>query len=236
MAPWSNSPNMTLKEYGRQLDKRQRAAKNQGVTIYKEDKTTHFVGCAKDSGLFKEEWVTEWEATSKRTWTVVRNVLVGKWLKVTRAATMAAKRGGYKSAAALRETRETPALNPAPSKVTRAEYNTILEYACALEAENAELKSGGGDDMTTISNVEAASVATETATNNTTGILAKLRAVHAAQMQEMAAATSAVIFCICAACTARISASSPVVLLVAVSVAAEAASRGMIVIMLSPPP
>ena len=31
MAPWSDSPDMTLKEYGRQLDKRQRALKNQGV-------------------------------------------------------------------------------------------------------------------------------------------------------------------------------------------------------------
>ena len=33
MAPWSDSPDMTLKEYGRQLGKRQRAAMNQGVTI-----------------------------------------------------------------------------------------------------------------------------------------------------------------------------------------------------------
>ena len=53
MALWSDSPNMTLKEYVRQLDKRQRAAKTQGVTIFDEDKTTHFGGCAKDYGLFK---------------------------------------------------------------------------------------------------------------------------------------------------------------------------------------
>ena len=85
---------MTLKEYGRRLDKRQRAAKHIGVTISDEDKTTHFVGCAKDSGLFKEEWVTEWEATPKRTWNVVRDVWFGKWLEVMRATTMAAKRGG----------------------------------------------------------------------------------------------------------------------------------------------
>ena len=94
MAPWSDSPNMTLKEYGRQLDKRQRVAKIQGDTISDEDKTTHFVGCAKDSGIFKEEWVTKWEAMSDRTWTVVRDVWVGKCLEVTRAATVAAKRGG----------------------------------------------------------------------------------------------------------------------------------------------
>ena len=48
----------------------------------------------------------------------------------------------------------------------------------------------------------------------------------------MAAATSAVIPRIYAACTARISASSPVV----VSVAAEAASRVLTFMMLSPPP
>ena len=58
MALWSDSPNMTLKEYNRQLDKQQRAAKKQGVTISDEDKTTHFVGCAKYSRLFKEELVT----------------------------------------------------------------------------------------------------------------------------------------------------------------------------------
>ena len=50
------------------------------------------------------------------------------------------------------------------------------------------------------------------------------------------AATSAVIYCICAACTARISVSIPVVLLVVVSVAAEADFRLLIVVMLSPPP
>ena len=102
MALWSDSPYMTLKEYGRQLDKQQRAAKNQGVTISDEDKTTHFVRCAEDFGLFKEEWITEWEATSNRSWTVVHDVWVRKWFKITQAATMAAKRGRY-------ETREIPA-------------------------------------------------------------------------------------------------------------------------------
>ena len=120
---------MTLKEYDRQLDKRQRATKNQGVTISDEDKTTHFVRCVEDSGLFKDEWVTELEATSDRTWTVVRNVWVGKWLEFTRDTTMAAKRRGYDSSAALRGTRETPVLNSAPSTVTRAEYDAVSEYA-----------------------------------------------------------------------------------------------------------
>ena len=51
-------------------------------------------------------------------------------------------------------------------------------------------------------------------------------------MPAVAAATSAVISRICAACTARISASSPVV----VSVAAEAAFRVLVIVTLSLPP
>ena len=94
---------------------------------------------------------------------------------------MAAKRGEYEFAAALSGTKETPALISAPSTVTKAEYDAVSEYACALEAENAELKSGGGDDMTRISTLEAASAATET----TTGLLTEMRTVHAAQIREM---------------------------------------------------
>ena len=83
--------------------------------------------------------------------------------------------------------KKNPALISAPSTVTKAEYDAVSDYACALEAENAELKSGGGDNVTTISTLEAASAATKT----TTGLLAEMRAVHAAQMQEMTALVSA---------------------------------------------
>ena len=81
---------------------------------------------------------------------MVRDIWVGKRLKITQAATMAAKRGGYESAAAMHRTRATPTPFSAPSTVTRAEYDDVSEYACALEAENAELKSGGGNDVTTV--------------------------------------------------------------------------------------
>ena len=104
---------------------------------------------------------------------------------------MAAKHADYESAAALRGTKETPTLNSAPSKVTRAEYDAVLEYAYALEAENTELKSGGGDNMTTISNLEAASATTKTGTNNIARILAEMRTVHAAQIQEITAIVAA---------------------------------------------
>ena len=45
--------------------------------------------------------------------------------------------------------------------------------------------------MTTVSNLEAASAATKTATNNTTRLFAEMRTVHAAQMKEMATLMSA---------------------------------------------
>ena len=147
----------------------------------------HFVGCAEDSGLFKEEWVTEWEATTDRLWTVVHHIWVGKWLEIMRAATMAAKHGGYESAAAMRGTRATPTPFSAPGTVTRAEYYSVSEYTCALKAENAELKSGGGDDVTAVSSLEATSDATKT----TTGLLVEMRAVHAAHMREMTALVAA---------------------------------------------
>ena len=91
---------------------------------------------------------------------------------------MAAKCGGYEAAAAMRGTRATPTPVSAPGIVTRAEYYAVSAYACALEAENTELKSGGGDDVTTVSTLEVALSTTKT----TTGILAEMRAVHTAQM------------------------------------------------------
>ena len=64
---------------------------------------------------------------------------------------MVAECRGYDSAAALRGTRETPTLISATNTVTKAEYDAVLEYACALEADNAELKSGRGDNVARIS-------------------------------------------------------------------------------------
>ena len=58
--PWSDSPNMNLQELARELDKRQRKAKKQNVTIDDDDKVVHLVGCAQDSGLFEAEWVEKW--------------------------------------------------------------------------------------------------------------------------------------------------------------------------------
>ena len=129
---------MNLQEFARKLDKRQRKAKKQNVIIDDDDKVVHLAGCAQDSGLFEAEWVEKWEVSLDRTWSVVRNQWVAKWKMVTRASDMAAKRGGYESAAALRA--GTTANSEAPASiatsVSRAKYNAVVEYAAALEAES----------------------------------------------------------------------------------------------------
>ena len=58
--PWSDSPNINLQEFARELNKRQRKTKKLNVTIDDNDKVVHLVGCAQDSGLFEAEWVKKW--------------------------------------------------------------------------------------------------------------------------------------------------------------------------------
>ena len=93
--------------------------------------------------MFEDKWIQKWEATLNRDWTMVRDIWVKKYGEVTRATMMAAKCGSYESAAALRARRaHTPP--PAPPAAPTAEYDALVEYAMALEAENLELKSVGG--------------------------------------------------------------------------------------------
>ena len=103
---------------------------------------------------------------------------------------MSAKRGGYESAASLRGTRETHELISAPSTVTKAEYDAVSEYACALKAEKVELKSDGRDNVATISTLEAASAATKT----TTRIIAEMCVAHAENMRKMYALVAELIY------------------------------------------
>ena len=81
--PWSDSPNMNLQEFARKLDKRQRKAKKQNFTIDDNNKVVHLVGCAQDSGLFKEKWVGKWKVTLNCIWSVVRDLWVAKWKMMT---------------------------------------------------------------------------------------------------------------------------------------------------------
>ena len=125
--PWFNFPNMNLQEFARKLDKSQRKAKNQNVTIDDNDKIVHLVGCAQDSGIFEAKWVKKWEVSLNRTWSVVRDQWVAKRKMVTRASYMSAKRGGYESAAALCAGATANPEAPASSatSVSRADYDTV---------------------------------------------------------------------------------------------------------------
>ena len=115
----------------------------------------------------------KWEVSLDRTWSVVRDQWVAKWKMVTRASDMAAKRGGYKSAAALRAGAMINPEAPASSttSVSRANYNAVEEYAAALEAENLELRSVEADGASTISSLPD-TVAAATISSTTTVVIA----------------------------------------------------------------
>ena len=64
---------------------------------------------------------------------------------VTRVTEMAAKHGGYQSAVALQASTRTVQGQPTPittGDVSRATYNSVTEYAAALEAKNLEIENG----------------------------------------------------------------------------------------------
>ena len=124
---WSDSPNINIQEFARELDKRQRKAKNQNFTIDDNDKVIHLVVWAQDSGIFEAEWVEKWEVSLNRTWSVVRDQWVAKRKMVTRASYMSAKRGGYESAAALCAGATANPEAPASSatSVSRADYDAV---------------------------------------------------------------------------------------------------------------
>ena len=110
-----------------------------------------------------------------RTWSVVRDQWVAKWKMVKHASDMAAKRGGYKSAAALRA--GTTANSEAPvssaTSVSRADYDAVAEYAAALEAENLELRSVEANRASTISSLpDTVAAATITTSSTTTAMIA----------------------------------------------------------------
>ena len=181
---------MTLQEFARELDKRQQKAKKQNVVIDDDDKVVHLVGCAQDLVLFEAEWVENWEVSPDRTWSVVHDQWVTNWKMVTHASDMAAKRGGYESAAALRA--GTTANSEAPASiatsVSRAKYNAVVEYAAALEAENLELRSVEADGASTISSLpDTVAAATTTTSSTTTALITEMERAHEVQAVAHAA-------------------------------------------------
>ena len=110
---------------------------------------------------------------------MVRDIWFGKWLEITRFATMKENLGGYELAAAMRGKRATPTPFSAPGTVTRVEYDAVSSMPAPSRRRTRN--SGRGNDVATVSTLEATSDATET----TTKLLAEMRAVNAAQMREI---------------------------------------------------
>ena len=128
-----------------------------------------------------------------RTWSVVRGQWVAKWKMVTRASDMAAKRGGYESAAALRSgaTANLEAPSFSVTSVSRSNFDAVAEYAAALKAENLELRSIDIDGASTISSLPD-TVAATTTSSTTTAVIAEMKraqevqaVAHAAQIAQL---------------------------------------------------
>ena len=197
--PWSDSFNINLQEFARELDKRQRKAKKKNITIDDNDKVVHLVGCAQDSGIFEAKWVEKWEVSLDRTWSVVCDQWVAKWKMVTRASDMASKRGGSESPAALRSGAASNQEAPASSanSVSRANYDAVAEYAAVLKSKNLELRSVVADGALTISSLPD-TVAAATTSSTTTAVIAEMKQAqevqalaHAAQIEQLTALITA---------------------------------------------
>ena len=197
--PWSDSPNMNLQDFARELDKRQRKTEKQNFTIDDNNKVVHLVGCAQVSGLFKAKWVGKWEVTLNCMWSVVRDLWVAKWKMVTRASDIAEIRGGYEFAAALRAGATSNPEAPASSatSVTRANYDAVAEYAAALKAENLEFRSIEADRALTVSSLPD-TVAAATTSSTTAAVIAEIKralevqaTVHTTQIAQLTALITA---------------------------------------------
>ena len=128
---------------------------------------------------------------------------------------MAAKRGGYESAAALRaqaagSTRLTQAAGaPKPTTsgahVSAAEFEVVAEYATALEAENLELKSARGNDASVVSSLPNTIAATTTTnTAPATGLIEEMKRALEAQAKSHAAQVAQLTALVKAAATAPV--------------------------------
>ena len=128
------------------------------------------------------------------TWSFVRDQWVAMWKMVTRASYMAAKRGGYESAAVLRDgtTSKSVAPDSSATSVSWADYDAVAEYAAALEAENLELRSVEADGASTISSLpDTVAAATTTTSSTTIAWITEMKraqevqaAAHAAQIAQ----------------------------------------------------
>ena len=197
IVPWSDAPNQHLSACARDLTRRQNNAKKFGVNITDDDKVTKLVACIYEANILKDSVMEKWEEAGERNWTNTVKHFFKEYGVVTPAAERAAQRAGFDSAAALREQDGSslpPANAPPPAAPVPSteDYNDMKEYAKALEQDNLELRSMGGESSnnhTSLSKIPQ-TTAISIATNAITLMLEEMNQEckeTAAQMKHLAA-------------------------------------------------
>ena len=93
-----------------------------------------------DCGLFEVKFLEEQESLTDQTWGPTRAVFTKEYGIVTRATNREYYRSGYYSTDTLRE---HPA---AKTSTATTKYNSMLEYAAALEGQVTALQTEADDD------------------------------------------------------------------------------------------
>ena len=76
-SPWSDTPNAQVKTFVTQLDERQIECANFTVTISNVDNTVFFVGHMKLSGLYKNEFLEDYNKRNYQSWDKTAKVFTG---------------------------------------------------------------------------------------------------------------------------------------------------------------
>ena len=102
-SPWSDAPNAHVKTFDMQIDKRQIECTNFTVTIWNVDKTAFFVGQMDLSGLYKNDFLEDYNESNDQSWEKTVKLFTKQY---DREIQRTKKEMGYKEyeiAAALRE-------------------------------------------------------------------------------------------------------------------------------------
>ena len=65
LAPWSDTTEVHVTTFARQLDMHQVECKYHGVTVTNDDKVDHFVAQMYACGLFEARFLDNWEETDR---------------------------------------------------------------------------------------------------------------------------------------------------------------------------
>ena len=195
IAPWIDDHDQHLSAYACDLTRRQNNAKKYEVNITDDNKVTQLVACIYEADILEDSVMEKWEESGDHNCTNTVKHFVKEYGVVNRAAERAAQRAGFNLAATLREherssllpTNSPPPAAPGPST---EDYNSMTEYAKALEQDNLELSYVGGgssDNHTSLSEIPE-TAASAISTNTTTLMLEDMereRKETASQMKQL---------------------------------------------------